>query len=67
MQETEAYITIEDHKEDFSNKISCPLINPTKSSIGKISKVIINQKMAENPITDPPPLQKKCFHGFYLY
>ena len=26
MQETEAYTTIKDHKEDFPNKISCCLI-----------------------------------------
>ena len=35
MQETEAYITIKDHKESFSNKILCCLINPSKSSVGK--------------------------------
>ena len=43
---TEAYI-IKDHKEDFPNKISRRLINLPKSSIGKISKIIldkINQK-----------------------
>ena len=39
MQETEAYITIKDHKESFPNKIPCRLINPSKSSVGKISKV----------------------------
>ena len=37
LQETKAYITIKDHKEDFPNKISCRLINPSKSSIGKIA------------------------------
>ena len=43
MQETEAYITIKDHKEDFLIKINCRLINPSKSSIGKINKVIIDK------------------------
>ena len=43
MQETEAYITIKDHKEDFPNKISCRLINPSKSSTGKISKGILDK------------------------
>ena len=43
MQETEAYITIKDHKEDFPNKISCRSINPSKSSVGKISKVILDK------------------------
>ena len=35
--EKEAYITIKDHKKDFPNKISCRLINPSKSGIGRIS------------------------------
>ena len=39
--EKEAYITIKDHKEDFPNKVSCRLINPAKSEIGKISKTIV--------------------------
>ena len=43
MQEAEAYITIKDHKEDFPNKISCRFINLSKSSIVKISKVILNK------------------------
>ena len=37
------YITIKDHKEDFPNKISCCLTNHSKSSIGKISKVILDK------------------------
>ena len=37
-KETEAYITMKSHKQDFSNKISCRLINPLKPSIGKVSK-----------------------------
>ena len=43
MQETEAYITIKDHKEIFPNKIPCRLINPSKSCVGKISKVILDK------------------------
>ena len=43
MYENEAYITIKDHKEDFPNKISCRLINPSKSDIGKISKQILDK------------------------
>ena len=35
MDENESYITIKDHKEDFPNKISCRLINPSKSDIRK--------------------------------
>ena len=40
MQESECYITVKDHKEDFPHKISCRLINPSKSDIGKVSKII---------------------------
>ena len=36
LQENKSYITIKDHKDDF-------LINPSKSEIGKISKVIIDK------------------------
>ena len=42
MQETEAYFTIKDHKNEFPNKISYRLINPSKSNIGKISKTIFD-------------------------
>ena len=48
MKETQTYITVKNHKEDFPHKISCRLINPSKSDIGKISKIIldrINQKL----------------------
>ena len=37
LQENESYITIKDHKGDFPHKISCRLINPSKSDFGKIS------------------------------
>ena len=42
MQETEAYNTIKDHKDEFPNKIPCLLINQSKSSIPKISKAILD-------------------------
>ena len=42
MQETEAYITIKDHKDEFPNKMPCRLINPSKPNIGKISKTILD-------------------------
>ena len=42
MQKAAAYITIKDQKESFPNKIPCRLVNPSKSSVGKISKVILN-------------------------
>ena len=43
LEETEAYITIKDHRSKFPNKIPCCLINPSKSYIGKISKVILDR------------------------
>ena len=43
LQESESYIKIKDHKDDFPHKISCKLINPSKSDIGKISIVIIDK------------------------
>ena len=36
-----AYATIKYHKENFPNNIRCRLINPAKSYIGKISKVLL--------------------------
>ena len=41
MHETEAYINIKDYKVEFPNNIPYRLINPSKSSIGKISKAIL--------------------------
>ena len=37
----EAYITLKDHKPNFSNKPTCRLINPTQPELGKISKQIL--------------------------
>ena len=43
LQETEAYIIVTDHKDEFPDKIPCRLVNPSKTSIGKISKVILER------------------------
>ena len=43
LQETEAYIAVKDHKDAFPNKTPCRLINPSKSSIGKISETILDR------------------------
>ena len=48
MQESESYVTVKEHKEDFPHKISCRLINPSKTDIGKINKHVldkVNQKL----------------------
>ena len=43
MLETEAYITIKDHKKGFPHKLSFRLLNPSKSDIDKISKNILDR------------------------
>ena len=45
-----AFITLKDHKENFENKPTCRLINPSKPEIGRISKQIleeINRKLVD--------------------
>ena len=39
--ENETFITIKDHKPNFPNNITCRLLNPCKSEIGRISKVYL--------------------------
>jgi len=41
--ESEAFITIKDHKPNFPNNLKCRLINPTKSNLGRVSSHIINE------------------------
>ena len=36
-----AYITIKDHKENFNINPKCRLINPAKSKLGKVAKIIV--------------------------
>ena len=36
-----AFITIKDHKAGFPGRVSCRLLNPAKSSVGKIAKVVL--------------------------
>ena len=43
MQESDCYITVKDHEEDFPHKISCRLINPSKPDIGKLSQIILDK------------------------
>ena len=50
IQETEAYITIKDHKKGFPSYPSFRFINPSKSDIGRITKKIldkINQRVIQ--------------------
>ena len=43
MQENEAFIRIKDHKEGFPHHVSCRLLNPSKTNIGRISKVLLDK------------------------
>ena len=43
MQENEAFITIKDHKEGFPHRVSCRLLNPSKTNIGRISEVLLDK------------------------
>ena len=43
LDENKAYVTIKDHKEGFPDKISCRIINPSKTDIGKVSKQILDR------------------------
>ena len=42
MNETPAFISLKDHKQDFENHPKCRLINPAKSQLGKVSKLILD-------------------------
>ena len=37
------FITIKDHKSDFKTNPECRLINPAKTQIGRISKIIVQE------------------------
>lgn len=41
--DSNAFLTIKDHKPSFPKKTECRLINPSKSNIGRISKTILEK------------------------
>lgn len=43
MAQTEAFISIKDHKDNFENHPQCRLINPAKSNLGKVSKFTLDR------------------------
>ena len=43
MQETEAFITVEDLKEGFAYTLSFRLVNPSKSDIGKTNESVLDK------------------------
>ena len=44
---SEAYLTIKDHKCDFLRNILWRLINPAKMDVGKLSRTILQEKIAK--------------------
>ena len=43
MLENEAFITIKDQIKGFPHQVSCRLLKPSKTNIGKISKVLLDK------------------------
>ena len=43
MAKSEAFITLKDHKERFTNDLPCRLINPAKPEMGRVSKAILER------------------------
>ena len=52
----DAYVTLKDHKDNFQSKTKCRLINPMKTNIGKISKIILDE--ANTTIRDTTKLNQ---------
>ena len=42
MAKKSAFITIKDHKDNFNSNPKCRLSNPSKSELGKVSKIILD-------------------------
>ena len=43
----DAFITVKDHKENFPSKIECRVLNPSKNSLGMVSKNILEKIVAQ--------------------
>ena len=41
LAETPVYVTLKDHKDNFRSNASCRLIKSSKSEIGKVSKILL--------------------------
>ena len=54
--ERQTFITLKDHKDDFRSKPSCRLINPAKSEIGIVSKIMVER--INNRLRDITKLQQ---------
>ena len=50
MEKTPAFITFKDYKDNFESNPKCHLINPSKSELGRVSKISlddINNRLGE--------------------
>jgi hypothetical protein len=43
MARKNAFVTLKDHKENFDTNPKCRLLNPSKSELGKVSKVVLDR------------------------
>lgn len=43
LQTSQAFVLLKDHKPNFATKLPCRLINPAKSDVGRVSKVILER------------------------
>ena len=41
--ESNAFLTIKNHKQDFPNSVKCRVINPASNSLGKLSKRVLDK------------------------
>ena len=48
LDKNEAYVTIKDHKEEFSDEMSCRPINPSKTDIGKNMQTNLRQSQQQD-------------------
>ena len=70
-----AFISLKDHKENFENNTKCCLINPAKSDLSKVSKVIldhistgINQWRNSTSVTEWfSKISEKSLHTFISF
>ena len=43
LSQRSSFITLKDHNDNFANKTTCRLINPCKSKLGKVNKLILEK------------------------
>ena len=81
MKKREAFISLKDHKENFENNPKCRLINPAKSDLGKIIKLILDKintqlrtilnvnqwRNTQNVIEWFGNIEEKTRHSFILF